>query len=360
MSGSDLSWCSDAISVPRAAGDLAAEASCPGPPGASGLCEATWSGLMGARRAWWGDRMRDTALARSKRTYAANRESALGRPYGLKVAACGRTGLPVKCGCRTSVRYYTCRRFLVCADCARTRNRMNRARIRASLLAQVEATRRGGRRGMKVLMLTITIRHSGDPGADRSALARGWRRFLRAYWKRYPRFPYVGTWEVTTGDDGLGHPHAHVVVVWPWRDWALIHRMWRRACPQSSNIDIAKASSPHAAAEYVSKYISKGVQAAGWTPELRARVAAGTYNTRWVFSSVRFWKKFEPCCPECGQKTVADVSVAESWRLDARVHRWRESPFDAWRRKRYRPDTTPDIFGNRWYQTDIRDFRENA
>lgn len=164
---------------------------------------------------------------------------------------------------------------------------------------------------LMVVLITISVRHTGDIGADRQALAEGWRRFYKAYHKQWGRFPYVGTHEITTGRDGLGHPHMHIVALWPRRKWGPgapgpvdepdLRSMWRRACPQSEQINFQASRSVKHAARYVSKYVSKGIQTDDFTPELRARALAGTYGTRWLCSSVGFWIPFVPCCPGCGQ-----------------------------------------------------------
>jgi hypothetical protein len=121
--------------------------------------------------------------------------------------------------------------------------------------------------------------------------------------------------------------------------------MWRRACPESSHIDIRKARDARGAADYIGKYITKGFQTSDWNDVLRARVAAGTYGSRWVFSSRKFWQPYVPACPCCGQAVVRDVSVAEQWRTD--VRRGYGHGADP-------PDPLPDYLPDRQYQTAIR------
>jgi len=180
-------------------------------------------------------------------------------------------------------------------------------RIREGL----DAAMLGRPRGDMLVLLTLTIEHSGDIERDRADLAAGWRRFYLALRRRYGVCPYVGVWEVTPGEDGQGHIHAHVAVVWPWRDWSLCHRLWRAACPRSTRISFVArrrdglASTPKSVANYLGKYLAKGMEAEGFTPELRANVVAGTYNTRWVFSSRRFWQPFVPRCQACQQRIIA-------------------------------------------------------
>jgi hypothetical protein len=177
------------------------------------------------------------------------------------------------------------------------------ARMRAGIEAALRP--RDGFRPEKMVLLTLTIAHSGDVGRDRAELAAGWRRFRQAYHRRWGWFPYCGVWEVTPGDDELGHVHAHVAVVWPWRDWGEIRALWCAACPRSQRITLVasrrdgKPSTPGSVANYLAKYLAKGSQAIVFTPELMSRVLAGTYNTRWVFSSRGFWQYFEPKCRRC-------------------------------------------------------------
>lgn len=179
--------------------------------------------------------------------------------------------------------------------------------------------------GSKLVLITLTVRHSGDVEADRNALASGWRRFYKAVNKRWGRYPYVGVWEVTAGRDGLGHVHAHVAVVWPFRDWAEVRELWIAACPESERINFVarrrdgRASEPKGVARYLGKYLSKGAEDSEITPELRADFCAMAYQSRWVFSSKSFWVPWVPVCPGCGKPRV----VAQfGWRGDP----YREPP----------------------------------
>lgn len=265
-----------------------------------------WVRLMEPQYWLWLGRSLDRDRSHAKRLYAARRARRLRRPYHERTDRCARAGVTVRCACpgRRDVRWFTCRQHLVCGHCRSKRSKRIGARIRAGVEA---ASSRRPR--LRWHLLTLTLRHSGDVAADRAALARGWRRFYKALHRRWGDFSYVGTWEVTAGRDGLGHPHAHVVALWPWRDWAVVSALWRQSCPESSHISIERARNVKRAARYVSKYVAKGVEADEFTPELRARVLAGTYGTRWLFSSVRFWVPFEPCCPACGQKVTPCVKL---------------------------------------------------
>jgi len=269
--------------------------------------EGLYAELMDERRKSWLARAAE-AKGELKVVYALRRAAAMARPYAAKLARCGKTGTRVKCGCHgwRGVRSHSCRQHLLCRECQRARSKRMGARIRAGLEAALAA-----RPGEMLVLLTLTLRHSGDVAVDRENLAAGWRRFTKAFWKKYGKFPYIGVWEVTRGADGLGHMHMHVAVVWPWRDWGDVRELWLAACPQSERITFVarrrdgRASSPKSAARYLGKYLSKGLQDDEFTPELRTRVLAGTYNTRWVCSSRHFWILFRPSCQRCGSPVIA-------------------------------------------------------
>jgi hypothetical protein len=108
-------------------------------------------------------------------------------------------------------------------------------------------------------------------------------------------------------------------------DWELQRELWLQSCPSSARVDFSASNSVPRAARYVSKYVSKGVQTSAFSPELRARVLAGTYNTRWLFSSSGAWVRFRPCCKSCGVPvTVRTVrfSAPGTWPIPDSTPEW--------------------------------------
>lgn len=280
---------------------------CPESQHVSPIDEDLWHELMTSQRELWEGRARDPSRNASQLRYAFRRARRLNSPYSARLASCAKAGVVVKCACpgKRSVRWYSCRSHLVCRDCQRGRSKRMRAKIHAALEARiVEAPR-----GHQLVMMTISVAHTGDIGADRQSMMDGWRAFRKAYHRRWGRFVFVGTHEITPGDDQLGHPHAHVVCIWPVGrpgdgtagDWQLLSEMWREACPESSRVSFSASRSAKNAARYVSKYVSKGVQTIDFSKEMRSRVLAGTYNTRWIFTSRAAWVPFQPCCRDCGE-----------------------------------------------------------
>jgi len=163
-------------------------------------------------------------------------------------------------------------------------------------------------------MLTLTVRHSGDPALDRDRIALGWIR-LRAWLQK--RFGYAPTfclaWEMTSGrDGGDGHVHAHVVTWWPWLDWSALAKEWSAATDgHGCNIDTGARSAralearrhsrpAEQAAYYASKYASKDElrelfadvdKLAAWYRATRGRRLHSTSRGFWLDEPAR-----TPCC----------------------------------------------------------------
>lgn len=285
--------------------------------------ERRWTDNMKPVRDRWQARAALDDLLPAQREYAVRRAESLGRSYASRVRTCGRHGADVKCGCEavgvvSSFRPYTCRQHLTCRTCLGQRVKKNAPRIREALEAAWKKAISGGfEQKMYLHLITLTVPHEGGPIAQREKLASGWRALYKRMWKRWRRRwrawgagAYVGTYEVTPGRDGLGHVHAHVVIIAPFMDYALLARWWCEATGAShldlrpSGTDRKPVRSPRDAAHYVSKYVSKGVQADSFTPEMRADVCAAMYNQRQLFSSRKFWQPFDPVCRFCDCKVT--------------------------------------------------------
>lgn len=285
---------------------------------------------------------------RARQVYAANRARALGRDLAPTVAGCGRRAVGTLCGCgagcdrdhrprrmdhrwlghaaepdgsrgdRSTVASahvkFTCKQHLVCETCLRKRGRKLAAKMAVGLAAALEAERAawragGCRRGGKpqIVLMTLTIGHSGDVAKDRAELAAGWRAFYKSLHRRGWRRPYCGAWEATSGRDGLGHVHMHVAIVWPFVPWHVVSRLWRAACPRSATIDLAarrkdgRPTTGQSAARYIGKYVSKGTDFGAMGEVLAADIVAASYNQRTVLTSRKFWRPWvRPHCARCG------------------------------------------------------------
>lgn len=288
------------------------------------LDEERYAERMSGHRARWEARAAETSDPRHHRAtvhqYAVHRARTLRRPYHERLTRCSKVGVRIRCGCTgwRGVRWFGCRQHLTCETCRAQRAKRLGRRVREAL----EVALAGAAAGSKLVLLTLTLRHSGDVAADRAALASGWRRLYKRMNAEYGRYPYIGVWEYTAGRDGLGHVHAHVAVVWPWRDWGEIREWWLAACPESERITFVarrrdgKASDARSVSNYLAKYMAKGVELCEMTPQLRADIVAAAYNQRSVFTSHRFWQPWVPVCKRCGQPH------------ELAQYRWHGAPFE--------------------------------
>lgn len=82
------------------------------------------------------------------------------------------------------------------------------------------------------VLLTFTVRASGDPAADALRLREAWPRFRAWCSRTFGSFTYLRAEECTPGeqDEKTGHVHWHCCAWWPaWVDYRSMHRAWWRA-----------------------------------------------------------------------------------------------------------------------------------
>lgn len=320
------------------------------------VCELTWASEIAPVRDAWAERAQDRSILLSQRVYAEGRAGALSGTYAARIADCGQVSDVMTCDgklsrastCKSYNRPRGCRQHLTCDVCRIARARRYNGKVRNGLEVQYARARAGARHlswwtkkalrawwrstgyappHMLIVMMTISLRHTGDIRRDRRELAASWQRFRKAYHRRFGAFPFVNVYEITPGRDRLGHVHNHVVCVWPRGrpgdggpgDWQLLRALWDDACRRQGRADFSASEKTEDAAGYVSKYVSKGVTTAGFDPILAAKVAAGTYNTRWVSSSRSFWLPFTPVCRVCKLKVRSGTF---NFQRDATVDAW--------------------------------------
>jgi hypothetical protein len=287
--------------------------------------------------------------------YYRQRRDASAAPLRERVATCGQGGaLTLSCRCGRRVITHHCGQVRACAKCARATFARLRRRVVRSLGARPRAARadwerRGRPRGQerRLVLLTLTLRHSGDIATDRERLQLAWERLRAWLWKRIGSPEFVRTWELTPGQRGDGHVHCHVVALWPWLDWRELGREWEAATgglAVSGGIDM-RAISPERGAHYVAKYASKGVQVGEMAPELAAAFLASTYGRRAVTASRKFWVPTTCGCRECGDplrvverpQALTRISTALAWDPARRLAMFRRyGPPERW------PDWAPE------------------
>lgn len=277
--------------------------------------------LMTPHRVRWEARSAAMREARDhvRATYAARRVAALARPVAKTMERCSTAGVLVECKCpgKRPV-WYGCRQHWTCAVCRRQRTRRLRARLRKGIEARWAEARAaelpGWRTQHRLVLITMSVRHTGDLAADKRSISDGWRRFYKSMHAEHGKHHYSWVWEVTPGEDQLGHVHAHVAVIWPYIDWHDVRAKWDAACPESEHFSLVASTTPRRASKYLSKYLSKGVDTADFTPEMRARVVAAFYGARTVNTSAHFWLPVSSClCGNCKAPVQVSRSVGESW-----------------------------------------------
>jgi hypothetical protein len=240
--------------------------------------------------------------------------------------------------------------------------------MKAHLRSAVDAWKRSGRRGSKpgVYLVTLTMPHSGDLVTDRRVMGEAWGAISKAAsyggyyrggeWKLDEAGKRVNvggtrsdakwwghhavTYEVTGGTKNDGHLHAHAAVISQWVPYEELHAAWREACPGAKHLDVvdpatqAKRSNAHGrkangastAAEYLAKYVTKGVEPRELTGRKAGEMLVAFRGRRKVTTSRYFWRplvgRTKHCegCNEChrlveapdGLQTVAPAAVLAS------------------------------------------------
>ena len=159
-----------------------------------------------------------------------------------------------------------------------------------------------------VKLITLTVRPSGEGAAhDRAVITRGWQRF-RAWLHPYVGAPsFALAWEVTDGESGSPHVHAHVAMIAPFIPVKLAAAAWVRAtngAAEAQGFDM-RFSTSEKAAKYTAKYATKGcdsgaVSRATFVEWVSACSEKRSYTTsRGLLSAVTEPSR-PPCCASDG------------------------------------------------------------
>ena len=236
------------------------------------------------------------------------------------LASCGERWRTVGCGCQRIEMRVGCDQPLLCVGCRRKHSRRWASRITAGLDDAVRAARRRwfstasvDRRGMLpgVYLITLTGPHTGDLVLDRKRMARALRLLTKSAHAAGWWSSYAATWEATPGTDGAGHLHVHLAVVSSWVPYTEaqagagrgLHEAWREALPGALVVDVQpprkRADGARSAGEYLAKYVTKGVESAGFTGEKAGELLVALRGQRKVQTSLGFWRVKDPVCPCC-------------------------------------------------------------
>ena len=249
-------------------------------------------------------------LARSSE-WAEHRAQAMALPRAEVIAACGKRWRQVRCGCGVQEVKVGCDQVQLCDVCRKRHWRRWRRRITRAMDAHVRAARaqwaHRRRRGFVpgVYLITLTVPHSGSIIQDRETLAKGWRKLTKTATAEDWWGAYALAYEVTPGEDGKGHVHAHIAAVSSWVPYDRLRAEWYRV----SGAEILDVSPPRSgkvqnAADYLSKYVTKGVDPSVFTGQKAGELIVAMRGKRKVTTSVGFWtptKQREIVCNACGK-----------------------------------------------------------
>ena len=255
------------------------------------------------------------ALSRSSE-WAEHRAQALALPRADVVAACGARWRKVECRCGPREVKVGCDQTLLCRTCRKRHWKRWRRKIVRSMDAHVRAARgswyAGGRQGMRpgVYLITLTVPHQGSISDTRELLMAGWRKLTKisvagGWWGAYAM-----TLEVTPGTRGDGHVHAHIAAVSSWIPYEELHAAWEKVTG-ARVLDVVapgRATRSEKAAEYLAKYVTKGVDPADFTGAKAGELLVAFRGKRKVTTSVGFWKPIsnrDRLCSVCGERTWA-------------------------------------------------------
>jgi hypothetical protein len=276
----------------------------------------------------------DWALGRER--YALARVRALATQLSPRLRACGTTVRHIRCDCHRRTVHAKCRQRWVCYECRVDWTRRTSRKLCAALSGHLEAELRREnpptllaaqrRNGAIVVLITASVRQVGPIAERRQRIRDAWSA-VRKYVQRSTgrSWPYALVWEMTEGSEGNGNLHVHIAAVWPWVDWARVVETWRRSVgDMAAHCRIMRAKgNGKGAAVYLSKYMAKGVEMAGFSDELAADFLAAQYNQRGVTTSHRFWAPPRKCCRYCGGNIRWERRV-DRWAVAVTMDRQRE------------------------------------
>lgn len=250
--------------------------------------------------------------------WAEHRAQAMALPRGELVAACGKRWRKVRCKCGVREVPVGCDQMMLCERCSKRHWRRWRKRITRAMDAHVRAARGAwhhrGKQGRLpgVYLVTLTVPHSGSVERDRATLAAGWRRLTKrasagGWWGAYAM-----TYEITPGANGEGHVHIHVAAVSSWIPYEELHEAWR-SFTGAKVLDVspptrARGTRSGKAAEYLAKYVTKGINPADFTGQKAGEIIVAWRGKRKVTTSVAFWtptRDLETQCSTCGEHAHA-------------------------------------------------------
>lgn len=251
------------------------------------------------------------AWSRSAR-WARDRARAVAMARHDVLDACGQRFRTIRCDCGPRELPVGCGQVALCARCAGRYWRSWQKRIRGALELHTigaqkrwRATPASERTGQRpgIYLVTLTVPHAGGVAAQRATIGRAWRGLTKIANKYGWWSAYAATYEATPGSDGRGHVHLHVAAISSWIPYAELHEHWRRLAPGALVLDVQAPRSDRSArtaANYLAKYVTKGVEASEFSGQLAGELLVVQRGKRRVTTSVDFWQLAPDPCRICG------------------------------------------------------------
>lgn len=132
------------------------------------------------------------------------------------------------------------------------------ARLRA---ARICTNLRPALQGLRLRLLTLTLRHTDTPLRDQLALFyTSWRKLRGSAYCRRRITSSFAVLELKVSDtDDRWHPHLHVIWHGRYLHHPVIRDRWAQVTGGSSIVDLRELDSPRHALRYVTKYVTKAV-----------------------------------------------------------------------------------------------------
>ena len=115
-------------------------------------------------------------------------------------------------------------------------------------------------KGARTRFLCLTVVHKDEPLRDSMArLAKGFTNLKRSKLWKTKVSGGVAVMECKVGNDGLWHPHYHLITTGDYIDLQDLIKAWHKATGNSTNVKIELCENTEAALMYVTKYITKPI-----------------------------------------------------------------------------------------------------
>lgn len=180
--------------------------------------------------------------------------------------------------------------------------RARACKVRMNLLAKLKEAPE-----LRYRFITLTLRHTDTPLADQ--LKKLYQSFTKLrqskVWKNSQRGGAM-VCEVKLGEDHMWHPHLHVICEGSWIDQRELSAAWLKITKDSHVVDVRLLSRAKDAANYVSKYITKGCSDNVWHDRDRAQEWVLASKSLRICGTFGTWRGF--------RLTKVDTT-AEDWKV---------------------------------------------